>query len=466
MSASARDPSPVGPPRRRGRWLLAAISGLAGAVAAAAFFGLIELPVGGEHSAAPEASAPAPKAPEAVVVTTVFAEPRSVERRVRTVGTLHGFEEIDVSPLVDGRVKRIVHDVGDVVAPGDVLLEIDDADVRLALREAQRALELELAALGLSTPPDESFDISRLPSVERAEIMERDAADTLERSRGLVASAAITQDQLQKAEVAFDGAVLDRKQRLLEAERALAAVRHREAMLETARKRLADTVVTAPAIVVRTFAAPGEASPPEGVEARSYTVAERHTGEGEVVRAVPPAALFRLVVEDVLKLRAAVPERHAAAVKQGQEVDLEVESLPGTRVTGRVVRVHPTIDTASRTFDVEVQVPNAGHLLKPGAFAKASILLGRRDDAVTVPEEALVRFAGVTKLFVVEDGRARAVAVEPGERIDVPGERGPRRWVEIPHGVPAGSEVVVTGHGQLADGAAVRVRGGAAEAGR
>lgn len=455
------------PPRRRraGR-LLALAACLGGALAAAVHFGLVALPGGTEADAPPPAASPVAKAPDAIVVTTTPAVPRSVERRVRTVGTLHGFEEIDVSPLVDGRVKRIVHDVGDVVAPGEALLEIDDADIRLALREAERALELELAALGLSTPPDEAFDISRLPSVERAEIMQRDAADTLERFRGLVESAAITKDQLQKAEVAFDAAVLDRRQRLLEAERALAAVRHREAMLETARKRLADTVVAAPSVVVRSFAAPGDAGTGGPAEARSYTVAERRVDEGEVVRAVPPAILFRLVVEDVLKLRAAVPERYAAAVRAGQEVDLEVESLPGAAVRGRVVRVNPTIDTASRTFDVEVQVPNPDHGLKPGAFAKASILLERRGDAVTVPEEALVRFAGVTKLFVVEDGRARAVAVEPGERIDVPGDGIPRRWVEIPHGVPAGSEVVVTGHGQLADGAAVRVRGGAAEAAR
>ena len=465
MNRSPTLPAVGAPVRRRGRWLPLLLSGVAGAVVAAIAFGLVPLP-GAKEPPADGGAVPAPAAPDPVVVTTVVAEPRPVERRVRTVGTLHGFEEIDVSPLVDGRVRRILHDVGDRVAPGDALLEIDDADVRLALREAERALELELAALGLSTPPDGSFDISRLPSVERAEIMERDAADTLERFRGLTESAAITKDQLQKAEVAYDAAGLDRKQRLLEAERVLAAVRHREAMLDSVRKRLADTVVSAPTIVVRTFAASGEQSPGEHAEARTYTVAERHVGEGEVVRAVPPTLLFRLVVEDVLKLRAAVPERHAAAVKQGQEVDLEVESLPGTRVTGRVVRVHPTIDTASRTFDVEVQVPNAAHLLKPGAFAKASILLGRRDDAVTVPEEALVRFAGVTKVFLVEGDRVRAVAVEPGERIDLPGDAGGHRLVEIPRGVPAGAVVVVTGHGQLADGSAVRVRGAAAEGGR
>lgn len=455
----------VGPRRTLRWWALGSLA--VGAALGAIRFGVVTLPGSAPPSAA-ESPGPAgerdpsatTKQAEPVVVTVAVATPRPVERRVRTVGTLHGFEEIDVSPLVDGRVARVAHDIGDIVEPGETLLEIDDSDFLLTVQEVERSLELELASLGLSTVPDPSFDISRLPSVERAGLVERSAADTLERFRGLVERNAITKDEIQKAELALDTARLDRKQRLLDAEQALAAVRHREAVLETARKRLGDTRVVAPAIEVRTFRRPGEGSADEiGSAARTYTVAERHVTEGEVVRSMPAAVLFRLVVEDVLKLKAAVPERHAASIAPGQDVDLTVESLPGVPVTGHVVRVHPTIDTASRTFDVEVQVPNSDHRLKPGAFAKASILLDRRGDAVTVPEESLVRFAGVTKLFVVADGHAAAVPVEPGVRLDVTDDAGVvRRWIEIPTGVAAGSEVITTGLAQLTDGVPVRVR--------
>ena len=406
-------------PRHPLRWL-ALVSMLVGGAWGAVRFGLVTLPgsranpagTASEAGADPAAlkagkAGKAAKADEAVVVTVVSAMTRPVERRVRTVGTLHGFEEIEVSSLVDGRVARVAHDVGDIVAPGETLLEIDEADFLLSVQEVERSLELELAALGLSTIPDPSFDITRLPSVERAELVERSAAATLERCRELVDRKAITKDEIQKAELALDTARLDRKQRLLEAEQALAAVRHREAVLET----------------------------------------------------MPAVILFRLVVEDVLKLKAAVPERHAATIAVGQEVDLAVESLPGVPVSGHVVRVHPTIDTASRTFDVEVQVPNGDHRLKPGAFAKASILLDRRADAVTVPEEALVRFAGVTKLFVCVDGHAVAVPVEPGVRLDVTDDAGVvRRWIEIPAGVTAGVGVITSGLALLTDGTPVRVR--------
>ncbi len=456
-------PGPRDTPRRPLRWW-ALGSLVVGAVLGAIRFGVVTLPGSAPPPAAGEAAEPGTtattKQAEPIVVTVAAATPRPVERRVRTVGTLHGFEEIDVSSLVDGRVARVAHDIGDIVEPGELLLEIDDADFLLSTQEVERSLELELAALGLSTVPDLSFDISRLPSVERAGLVERNAADTVERFRGLEARGAITKDEIQKAELALDTARLDRKQRLLEAEQALAAVRHREALLETARKRLGDTRVVAPAIEVRTFRQRVEGSADEiGSAARTYTVAARSVTEGEVVRSMPAAVLFRLVVEDVLKLKAAVPERHAASIAPGQEVDLAVESLPGVPVAGHVVRVHPTIDTASRTFDVEVQVPNGDHRLKPGAFAKASILLDRRADAVTVPEEALVRFAGVTKLFVVVEGRAVAVPVEPGVRLDVTDETSVvRRWIEIPTGVTAGSEVITSGLALLSDGVPVRVR--------
>lgn len=456
---------PIGKPRHTLRWW-ALGSLVVGAALGAIRFGLVTLPGSGATSTASPAGEPvtgaARKQAEPVVITVATATGRPVERRVRTVGTLHGFEEIDVSPLVEGRVARVAHDIGDIVEPGETLLEIDDADFLLSVQEVERSLELELASLGLSTVPDPSFDISRLPSVERAGLVERGAADTLERFRGLVERNAITKDEIQKAELALDTARLDRKQRLLDAEQALAAVRHREAVLETARKRLGDTRVVAPAIEVRTFRRPGEGGVDEmAAAARTYTVAARYVTEGEVVRSMPAAVLFRLVVEDVLKLKAAVPERHAASIAPGQEVDLAVESLPGVPVAGHVVRVHPTIDTASRTFDVEVQVPNSDHRLKPGAFAKASILLDRQSDAVTVPEEALVRFAGVTKLFVVVEGRAVAVPVEPGVRLDVTDEAGVvRRWIEILAGVTAGDEVVTSGLAQLTDGAPVRVRTG------
>jgi multidrug efflux pump subunit AcrA (membrane-fusion protein) len=439
-----------------------------GVVAAAAYAGLFP---GWKRPAEPATTpAPTPTArhPEAIAVTVTAAVQRTVERRVRTVGTLHGFEEIEISPQVDGNVRRVARDVGDLVAPGDLLLEIDATDFQLAVQESARALDLELARLGLNKVPDASFSPETLPSVERARLVERNAADTFERYKALTARGVMTKDDYEKAELNLQTARLDTKQRLLEAEQTLASVRHRQAVLDTAGKRLRDTSILAPAITVRTppvlqqvAGTSGRTVPAaaDGDPPLAYTVAERFVSEGEIVRAAPPTKLFRLVVDSVLKLKAAVPERYASQMRPGQEVDLAVESLPGRKIGGRVARVNPTVDTANRTFEVEVWVPNRDRLLKSGSFATASILLGADDDAVTVPEEAIVRYAGVTKLFTVVNDKAVVVPVELGSRLDIPEPAGAvHRWVEVSGAITVGVPVVTTGHSQLSDGTAVRIR--------
>lgn len=443
------------------------VGALGCAVAAAAYAGWI--PVGRGVAKTPVDPAAATVKPvEAIAVTVAAAVPRAVERRVRTVGTLHGFEEIEIAPLVDGRIRTVLHEVGDLVRPGEPLLEMDDADFRLTAQEMRRALELELAKLGLTVPPPESFDVATIPAVMRAQLVERNAADTYERYKRLVENNAMSRDEFNKTELNLDVARLDTKQRILEAEQTLAAIRHRQAILETAEKRLRDTQVVAPPLMlVRAGTRPinlvsttSTAPAPTAAGETAYTVAERLVSAGEIVRAAPPTPLFRLVVEDPLKFQSAVPERFAAQVRVGQTVDLAVEALPGQKIAGEVVRVSPTVDMASRTFEVEISVPNRERLLKPGSFATASILIGSDAQAVTVPEESIVRFAGVTKLFAVSGEKVVAVPVETGTRIEVSDADGTlQRWVEVLGGVVPGTPVVTTGHAQLADGTSIRVRG-------
>src|SRR5690606_10874529 len=111
--------------------------------------------------------------PVTVAVATVVARP--VQRRIPVVGTLTGLEQIEISPKVAGRVSRIHADLGDRVHSGDPLLEIDPTDYQLAVDEAQRSLERELAKIGLSEVPDEKFDTESLPSILRATLLVENA---------------------------------------------------------------------------------------------------------------------------------------------------------------------------------------------------------------------------------------------------------------------------------------------------
>jgi RND family efflux transporter MFP subunit len=178
-------------------------------------------------------------------------------------------------------------------------------------------------------------------------------------------------------------------------------------------------------------------------------IAARYASLGELVRAVTP--MYRLVDDDPLKLRAAVPERFFPEIRVGQKVQVWVEAYPEA-FAGVVTRINPQVDVANRTFPIEVVVPNPQRVLPPGAFARASVQTRVQEGVVFVPQEAVVSFAGVDKVFTVRDGKAQAVAVELGER------RG--REVEVVKGLKGTEQVAVSGTNRLANGVPVEVKTG------
>ncbi|NBO91594.1 MAG: efflux RND transporter periplasmic adaptor subunit [Planctomycetia bacterium] len=410
----------------------------------AAIVGLVVVPhLGvGHHSTNETTEA---KSVVEIPVTTTRASLRPVERRVNVVGTLEGFEEVSINPKVEGRVTNLYHDIGDAVSPGEPLLLIDDIDFRLAAAEAERSMELELARLGLENL-NEKFDINRVAMVVRARDVEENARTIMERARRLGGGRGIGVEDLEKTQTEYRVAQSNRRQAELDALATLASARYKKAMLDTALQKRADALLSAPP-VSRDRLPPGSTS-----GALRYVVAARKVAEGEMVRPNGPP-LFRLVIDNPLKFVVTIPERHSSEVTRGQAVGLRVEAYPGQEFGGQVTRVNPTIDRMSRSFTAEVLVDNAEHQLRPGNFAKASILTRRAEQAVCVPEEAVVRFAGEVKVFVIEEGKARAVPVKVGESLP-----GAERWVEVSGALKANDEVVVTGHSTLANGTAVRVR--------
>jgi RND family efflux transporter MFP subunit len=164
----------------------------------------------------------------------------------------------------------------------------------------------------------------------------------------------------------------------------------------------------------------------------------------------PGSAVFELVLDHDLKMRPRVPERFLGEIRVEQSVEVRVDAYPDRAFAGRVSRLHPTVDPASRTFEIEVLVPNPERLLRAGGFAKAEILTRRDARALAIPIEALVTYAGVNKVFAVRDGRAVAVEVSPGVR--------GRGWLEVTGALEAGTPVVTSGQTRLADGTPVEVR--------
>lgn len=388
------------------------------------------------------ASDDAPKVEAKPVSVTVSpVQTRAIERRIAVVGSLSALETIDIGARVTGRVERVLVDVSDRVAPGDTLVEIDRVDYELAVEEAQRSLENQLARVGLSELPPEDFDIQKLPSVVRAQLLVEHAQKEFERSKRLAEKGAGSLQEFEQAETNLRVEQAAQRQTMIEINTTKAAIRHAVTRLETTKRQLAETKVFAPKN-------PELSMLPTGGAVR-FVVSKRSIAAGETVTATSEP-LLQLVIDDVLKMRAGVPERYAGQLKLGQRVDVQVEAYPGEIFAATVARISPVVDVESRTFEIEALVPNDDHRLQCGVFAKANIITQAEAEALTVPLEAISSFAGVTKLFIVRDGKASQVPVALGAR----GEG----WVEVVGKLDSGALVVTSGHSQLADDTAVQVR--------
>lgn len=384
----------------------------------------------------PAPPATAPTAKTALVVSVEPVKSESVDRSVSVLGTLFGDEEATISNKVAGRVRRVQADMGDVVKGGSLLCELELEDFQLAETAARRSLEAILVRLGATQLPDDRFDLDTVATVARALAEWKNAEERLARLRALAAKGPgfVAEQTLQDAETSAAVAKASVEAERVMARALVAEARQRQAELEIARRRLHDARIQAP----------------EGE--RAWSVTARLVSEGEYVK--DGTALYRVVISDPLKLRAAVPERYSAVFKVGEETKVRVEAWGERVFPGKVSRVNPWVDPANRTFGVEVLVPNGDGALRPGSFGRGEVFIGR-EDALFVPEDAIVSFAGTTKLFVVKDGKARAVVVQTGERR--------QGRIEV-RGIAAGDEVATRGHSALSDGAAVTIEAKAIEA--
>lgn len=151
----------------------------------------------------------------------------------------------------------------------------------------------------------------------------------------------------------------------------------------------------------------------------------------------------------VIKVDFSIPENNAGMLRVGQEVELDLDALPGRKFTGQVYAIDPKIDINGRAIAVRALVPNPDGALKPGYFARVFLILERKEKAVMIPESAIIPVGKDQFAYVIMDGKAKMVQVEPGVRFA--GE------VEILNGVSAGQSVVTAGQIKIHDGAEVMV---------
>ncbi len=413
----------------------------------------------GHGGGATEAQGPA--VVRIVPVTVANLEHRVVERTVEVIGSLRGWEQVTVGSKRTGRVVKVHHDIGDRVKPGEPLVDLDPVDANLGVQQAESKYLGELVKLGITKQQAEEFvkkygisealligkvaddAIAKVPAVVQKQVACEKAQQHLARQRAVTQRGAGTPQELEDAETDLKTAVANFDDAFQSARTVIANAIASKVSLSQAGQTLLDMTIRAPT---------PKLIPPsiKRTSVLSYGITKRLVSEGQMIK--EGEAIAELVIEDPIRLWSQVPEQYADDVQLGQRVRLTTRAHPGVEIEGKIARINPSVETASRTFQVETVVSNQRGLLRPGGFAKAAIIVDAESRAAVVPTESIVRFAGVTKLFIVENGKARSIN-------DIQTGTEGRGWVEVTSKLlPTTAQVVTTGQTQLAEGTPVVIR--------
>ena len=180
----------------------------------------------------------------------------------------------------------------------------------------------------------------------------------------------------------------------------------------------------------------------------SGVISAKNYEDGELYGGQPILVLTQI---DRLKALVAIPESYFPKMKAGMKLTLTSEIYPDQVFPATVEVVYPTIDASSHTFQVKVVVPNGRNLLRPGMYVTTTIGLGKAK-AIVAPYQAVEKLVGANDryVFINDNGHAKRVAVELGQRFD--------QEIEIiSPDIKEGVEMVTTGQHKLIDGIKINV---------
>ena len=334
----------------------------------------------------------------------------NVSQELVVVGNLIGAATVSVVPRAAGRLQEVYVQLGDRVGRGQRLAKIEDQELIEQIRQAEAAQE-----------------------VSRATIRQREAdlklAETnVERSRNLFERQLLPKQTLDDNEARYQSATA-----ALDLARAQSS--QTQARLEELRVTMTNTVIV---------------SPVNGFVARRAADPGAFASQNSPVVDVVDISSVRLVVNIV--------EKDLKQLQAGDATSVEVDAFPGETFTGRIARVAPVLDPATRTAPIEIEIPNPGFRLKPGMYARVGIKTDERRNVLVVPANALVDVGGQRGVFLAQDDNTAAF-----RKLEVGIEE--RTQAEVLGGIEEGQRVVTTGAGALTDGAQFLLSGAAGSGG-
>jgi RND family efflux transporter MFP subunit len=369
-----------------------------------------------------------PRAPMPVEFAT--ASRAAVSDEVMVVGNLIGAATVEIVPKVGGRLQQVLVKLGDTVRRGQVLAKVEDLEIQQQVRQAEASFQVAQA------------------TIRQREADLKLAKSNLDRNKSLLDRQLLPQQTYEDTDARYQAA--------------LAQLDLARAQFEQASSRLDELKIT--------LANTSILSPVDGFVGKRFLDPGAFVGTNSPVLSVVDIRTVRLVANLV--------EKDVKRVQEGTPAVVEVDAFPGERFTGSVSRVAPVFDPATRTAEMEIEVPNARFRLKPGMYARVNLTVDTRTDALTVPRNAIVDVDGRTGVFVAEAGGAQDGATVPPQRRGGTGDParqgaagargegaagGPplvARFLPVQTGIRSGEHVEILGG--LADGTRVITMGAGA----
>ncbi len=315
---------------------------------------------------------------------------------ITVVGNLIGEATVDVVSRVAGRLDTVAVKLGDRVTKGQVVAKIEDREIREQINQAVATL-----------------DVNTANAVQRENEVQVQQ-NALDRTRASYERGLVAKQLLEDAESRYNAAV--------------SQVNVAKAQLAQTQSRIDELKITLGNTTIM--------SPTDGFVSRRNLDPGGFAGTNTVIITVVDIGTVRMVGNLV--------EKGFRRVTAGVSAVVTVDTFPGEEFAGQVSRVAPVFDPATRTAQMEIEVPNPGFRLKPGMYARVRLTVERRPDALTVPRNAVVDLDGKRGVFLVQDLAAKFVPIKAGLS---DGER-----IEILEGLTDGQRVITTGALALRDG--------------
>ncbi|MDA2929958.1 efflux RND transporter periplasmic adaptor subunit [Acidobacteria bacterium AH-259-O06] len=327
---------------------------------------------------------------------------RSISTFIIANTTLESIRDVTIYSTLNAIVSHLYVEEGDRVNKGWLVARLDETEIRNEFDQAQIAVDQANVALG------------------QAEVKAQLSAASYKRAQSLFEQKLTSQEEFDQAELInrTDELALENAKQQLEA----AKVR-----LEAAGIQLGYTKIP---------------SPIQGV------ITERLVDVGDRVNV--NENMFTVQEFPPLWARIFVPEKALPQLKTGQETQIVFEAYPENEFNGRIKMISPTIDAASGTVKVTIEITRAGRLLRPGMFATVYIATQTHDAAIAIPKKAILRERDLNYVFLIQPDKT---VIKQEVRVGFSEEN----WVEVLDGVQAGNSVVTIGYETLNDGYLVRV---------